>query len=123
MIEWNFLLTGGFLFVAYFIYSWVRTASTNKKAGSYTMAETKAGKIKTLLSRTPQPEAEPIKTVAISTVLGTQAETRRTSAEELRASADRLNQEATTRTEQASKTEAQAAALEQARTILEQAGL
>ncbi len=120
LIEWHVLLLGGLAFIGYVIYSWVRTAPHNKEAGINTMADSK---IKSLFSSTPKAETAGTKSVALSEVLGTQLDTKRSSAETHRAAADRLSQEATARTELASKEDQQAAALEQARTILEQAGL
>lgn len=120
LIEWHALLAGGILFTAYVIYSWVRTAPNNKKAGSNTMAD---NKLKAIFSPNPKIEAAPVKTVPVSDVLAKQADTKRSSAETSRASAERLSQEASARSDLAAKEEAQAAALDQARTILEQAGL
>lgn len=119
LIEWWILIPLGLAFIGWLLYSWVRTALTDKKAGSYTMAKI----IDALKGKTnTEPKPEPV-TVPASTVLVKQYEQKLNAAEGAERSAESHRAAADADTERANTARNQAAALDQAAKLLEQAGL
>ncbi len=118
LIEWWILIPLGLAFIGWLIYSWVRTALTDKKAGSYTMAKI----IDALKGKTAEAQPEPV-AIPASTVLVKQYEKKLTLAESAERSAESHRAAADADTERANTAKNQAAALDQAAKLLEQAGL